>query len=65
MTHDSQLTTTLVGFQDVGFLHAGRPAVLNRLNLSVESGEMMAIVGRQAALDDLSGEGVATLKGRV
>ena len=26
---------------------------------------MMAIVGRQAALDDLSGEGVATLKGRV
>jgi osmoprotectant transport system ATP-binding protein len=39
----------LVRFQDVGFLHAGRPAVLNHLNLSVESGEMIAIVGRSGA----------------
>src|SRR6266849_4906808 len=39
----------LVRFQDVGFLYAGRPVVLNRLNLSVESGEMIAIVGRSGA----------------
>ena len=39
----------LVRFQDVGFLYAGRPEVLNRLNLSVESGEMLAIVGRSGA----------------
>ena len=39
----------LVRFQDVGFLYAGRPEVLNGLNLSVESGEMIAIVGRSGA----------------
>jgi osmoprotectant transport system ATP-binding protein len=49
MTHDSQLTTALVRFQDVGFLHAGRPEVLGRLNLSVGSGEMIAVVGRSGA----------------
>jgi osmoprotectant transport system ATP-binding protein len=49
MTHDSQLTTALVRFQDVGFLYAGLSVVLDRLNLSVESGEMIAIVGRSGA----------------
>jgi osmoprotectant transport system ATP-binding protein len=39
----------LVQFQDVGFLYAGRPVVLGGLNLSVESGEMIAIVGRSGA----------------
>ena len=39
----------LVAFQDVGFLYAGRPDVLNGLNLAVESGEMIAIVGRSGA----------------
>jgi osmoprotectant transport system ATP-binding protein len=39
----------LVAFQDVGFLYAGRPDVLKCLNLSVESGEMIAIVGRSGA----------------
>jgi osmoprotectant transport system ATP-binding protein len=39
----------LVRFQDVGFLYAGRPEVLIGLNLSVESGEMIAIVGRSGA----------------
>jgi osmoprotectant transport system ATP-binding protein len=39
----------LVAFQDVGFLYAGRPDVLNGLSLSVESGEMIAIVGRSGA----------------
>ena len=39
----------LVRFQDVGFGYAGRPAVVDRLNLSVESGEMIAIVGRSGA----------------
>jgi len=39
----------LVRFQDVGFLYAGRPAVLDRLNLSVEPGEVIAIVGRSGA----------------
>jgi osmoprotectant transport system ATP-binding protein len=49
MTRDAQLATPPVRFQDVGFLHAGRPEVLGRLNLSVESGEMIAVVGRSGA----------------
>src|SRR6202171_1522570 len=39
----------LLAFQDVGFLYAGRPEVLIGLNLSVESGEMIALVGRSGA----------------
>ena len=38
-----------VRFQDVGFVHDGRPAVLSHLNLSLESGEIMALVGRSGA----------------
>src|SRR5438552_11629564 len=39
----------LVRFQDVAFTHSGRPAVLTGFNLSVEAGEMIAIVGRSGA----------------
>jgi osmoprotectant transport system ATP-binding protein len=38
-----------VRFQDVAFVHPGRPAVLQDLTLSVEQGEMIAIVGRSGA----------------
>lgn len=39
----------LVRFEDVGYLYAGRPPVLHHLNLVVESGEMIALVGRSGA----------------
>jgi osmoprotectant transport system ATP-binding protein len=39
----------LVRFDDVGFLYAGRPPVVRHLNLVVESGEMIALVGRSGA----------------
>jgi osmoprotectant transport system ATP-binding protein len=39
----------LVRFQDVGFVYAGRPPVLRGLNLTIESGEMFALVGRSGA----------------
>jgi osmoprotectant transport system ATP-binding protein len=39
----------LVRFDDVGFLYAGRPPVVQHLNLVVESGEMIALVGRSGA----------------
>jgi osmoprotectant transport system ATP-binding protein len=39
----------LVRFEDVGYLYAGRTAVLQHVNLAVESGEMIALVGRSGA----------------
>ena len=39
----------LVRFDDVGFRHADRPAALSHLNFSLDSGEMIAIVGRSGA----------------
>jgi len=36
----------LVRFEDVGFRHADRPPVLDGFTLSVEAGEVLAIVGR-------------------
>ena len=39
----------LVRFDDVGFRHGDRPAVLSHLNLSLDRGEMIAIVGRSGA----------------
>jgi osmoprotectant transport system ATP-binding protein len=39
----------LVRFDDVGFLYAGRPPIVHHLNLTVESGEMVALVGRSGA----------------
>ena len=39
----------LVTFEDVGFLYAGRPPIVDRLNLSVDSGEIVALVGRSGA----------------
>ena len=38
-----------VRFQDVGFAHPGRAALLSHLNLSVGSGEILALVGRSGA----------------
>jgi osmoprotectant transport system ATP-binding protein len=39
----------LVRFENVGFVYAGRPPVISGLNLTVESGEMIALVGRSGA----------------
>jgi osmoprotectant transport system ATP-binding protein len=39
----------VVRFDDVGFLYAGRTAVLDHLNLSIDSGEVLALVGRSGA----------------
>jgi osmoprotectant transport system ATP-binding protein len=39
----------LVRFEDVAFVRDGRPPVLTGFNLSVDSGEMIAIVGRSGA----------------
>src|ERR1700680_2283170 len=39
----------LVRFDDVGFLYAGRPPVVQHLTLVVESGEMIGLVGRSGA----------------
>ncbi len=39
----------LVRFEEVGFRRPGRAAVLDRLTLSVQSGEVLAIVGRSGA----------------
>ena len=36
-------------FADVSFAHAGRPALLNRLNLAIEKGRVTAIVGASGA----------------
>jgi osmoprotectant transport system ATP-binding protein len=38
-----------VRFQDVAFGYPGRPAVLDRFNLAIEPGEVVAIVGRSGA----------------
>ena len=38
-----------VRFDDVGFAHAGRPPVVRGLNLVIESGEILALVGRSGA----------------
>src|SRR5262245_37537763 len=39
----------LVQFERVGFRHAGQPAALDNLNLTVEAGEMIALVGPSGA----------------
>jgi osmoprotectant transport system ATP-binding protein len=39
----------LVRFEDVGFVYTGRAPVVHGLNLTVESGEMIALVGRSGA----------------
>jgi len=39
----------LVRFEDVGYLYAGRAPVLQHVTLAVESGEMIALVGRSGA----------------
>jgi osmoprotectant transport system ATP-binding protein len=39
----------LVRFEDVGFRRPGSGAILDRFNLSVEPGEMIALVGRSGA----------------
>jgi osmoprotectant transport system ATP-binding protein len=39
----------LVRFEDVGFARTGQPPVLDRLNLAIEPGEMLALVGRSGA----------------
>src|SRR5262245_59300961 len=39
----------LVRFEDVAFTRGGRPPVLTGFNLSVDRGEMIAIVGRSGA----------------
>ena len=39
----------LVRFEDVGFQYARRPPVVDGLTLSVDSGEMIALVGRSGA----------------
>lgn len=38
-----------VRFEDVGFAHHGRAPVLSHLSLSVERGEIVAVVGRSGA----------------
>jgi osmoprotectant transport system ATP-binding protein len=38
-----------IEFRDVTFRHPGRPAVLDRFSLSVESGDVLALVGRSGA----------------
>jgi osmoprotectant transport system ATP-binding protein len=43
-----------IRFEDVTFGYAGRPPVIRRLNLTVESGELLVLVGR-------SGSGKTTL----
>jgi osmoprotectant transport system ATP-binding protein len=40
---------TLAGFEDVEFRHGGGSPVLRRLSLSVQSGEILALVGRSGA----------------
>ncbi len=39
----------LVHFDEVEFRRPGRPPILTRLNLSIDSGEMVALVGRSGA----------------
>jgi osmoprotectant transport system ATP-binding protein len=39
----------LVRFEDVAFVRSGRPPILSGFNLSVEPGEMIAVVGRSGA----------------
>jgi osmoprotectant transport system ATP-binding protein len=39
----------LVRFDDVSFARPGAPPVINRLNLSIDAGEMVALVGRSGA----------------
>ena len=39
----------LVRFEDVGYVYADRAPVLQHVNLAVESGEIIAIVGRSGA----------------
>jgi|SRR5215470_1698650 len=39
----------LVQFDHVGFQYAGRPPIVQSLTLSIESGEMIALVGRSGA----------------
>src|SRR3989449_10074883 len=38
-----------IEFRDVTFRRAGRPAILDRFSLTVESGEVLALVGRSGA----------------
>ena len=43
------MSVIVIRFENVSFLYPGCPPILTRLNLSVEPGETIAIVGRSSA----------------